>query len=214
MNVQLVTTTEGRGPLQGKSIDDMLVYIARVSSSREDNEKFQEPEKLINYCWRNGHVSIFESVNLGFEIETDLMVSHQIVRHRSAVFQQFSRRYSDEEVTFEPTELRLRGSSNRQGSLNETLDGSINTLVEDHIQRSKELYEYLLGHNIAAECARRVLPVATTTKLYMTNNVRNWIFYLQQRTNSHAQKEHRLVAEEIKKIFVQELPIVSKGVFQ
>lgn len=213
MQAKLVTSTSGHAELEGKSLDEIIVAIARVSSSKSTQEKFDNPEKLIRYCWRNGHVSIFEQVNLGFEITTSLAISHQVVRHRAAKFQQFSRRYSSAPVEFEPVVLRRAGTSNRQGSLEEILGPEEHALVDAHLAESRRLYELLLARGAAAESARFVLPVATQTALYMSNDARCWIHYIQNRTASHAQAEHREIAEAIKAEFVKNLPIVSAAVW-
>ena len=54
-----------------------------------------------------------------------------------------------------------------------------------------------------------VLPLATTTKIHMTGSIRSWIHFLELRDDSHAQKEIQLVAQEIKKHFRKQFPIIS-----
>ena len=56
-----------------------------------------------------------------------------------------------------------------------------------------------------------VLPLATTTKIHMTGSIRSWIHFLELRDDEHAQKEIQMVAKEIKRIFIREFPIISKG---
>ena len=56
-----------------------------------------------------------------------------------------------------------------------------------------------------------VLPLATTTKIHMTGSIRSWIHFLELRDDSHAQKEIQLVAQEIKRIFIREFPIISNA---
>ena len=43
----------------------------------------------------------------------------------------------------------------------------------------------------------------------MTGNIRSWIHYLDLRCDKDTQKEHRDIADQIKKIFKKELPIIS-----
>ena len=73
------------------------------------------------------------------------------------------------------------------------------------------LYRQALKRGIAKECSRTLLPLSTQTKIYMTGNIRSWIHYIQLRTNKDTQLEHRSIAEEIKQIFIRELPIVSES---
>ena len=77
--------------------------------------------------------------------------------------------------------------------------------------KSEEIYKEMIESGIAKECARFVLPLNVQTTIYMKNNIRNWIFYLEARCSEHAQKEHRLVANEIKKIFIENFPNISKS---
>jgi len=69
----------------------------------------------------------------------------------------------------------------------------------------------MIADGIAKECARFVLPLATPTRLYMSGSVRSWIHYIELRSSNGTQKEHRLIAEEIKEIFSQQFPIVSEA---
>ena len=94
------------------------------------------------------------------------------------------------------------------------LDKENKTLTDEvllHIKRSKELYKELLENGIARECARMVLPMATSTTIYMTGPVRSWIHMLSVRDDSHAQLEAQEIAREIKKIFIEQLPIISNA---
>jgi thymidylate synthase (FAD) len=56
-----------------------------------------------------------------------------------------------------------------------------------------------------------LLPLATETTLYMKGTVRDWIHYINLRTDPGTQLEHRTIAEECKRIFVEELPAVAEA---
>lgn len=206
-----------------------IVEIARVSSSRAD--KTEKPEGLINYLIKNKHWSPFEHSYLTFEIVTSKAIGIQLLRHRSFTFQEFSQRYAKVEA-IEPIELRLQAASNRQSSTevcNPDLieyedvpyqEGTAKmevsrrpalSAIEDYLNHGKELYNRLLEAGVAKECARMVLPMATQTTLYMTGSIRGWIHFLEIRDDAHAQLEAQLIAKEIKKIFVKELPIISNA---
>lgn len=220
MKVELIATTQGQGNFVGKSAEDIIVYAARVSSSRED--KFEKPEGLLKYCIRNKHWSIFETASMTVEITTSRAIATQLLRHRSFQFQQKSQRYNSD-VSIEPVQLRKAGSSNRQSSTEEfdpMLQVEINpnfytgreasTSLSYHNNQCVELYKELINAGVASECARMVLPLATATTLYMTGNVRSWIHMLDVRDDEHAQLEIQLIAKEIKKIFIDQFPIISK----
>lgn len=52
MKVQLITHTTGAigSEYAGKSLDEIVVGIARLSTSKEGNELFKDPAKLIRHC--------------------------------------------------------------------------------------------------------------------------------------------------------------------
>lgn len=189
-----------------------IVEIARVSSSRKD--KTEKPEGLINYLIKNKHWSPFEMSHLTFEIETSKAIAIQLLRHRSMAFQELSMRYQIIE-DIEPVQLRKQSSKNRQSSVEEfdpmipSQGEAASSLVQKHLDSAMELYQQLLEAGVARECARMVLPMATRTTIYMTGSVRSWIHFLAVRDDEHAQLEAQLIAKEIKKIFVKELPIIS-----
>jgi len=200
--------------------EEQLVEIARVSSSRED--KTAEPDKLINYLIKHSHWSPFEHGFISMKIVTSKAIAIQLLRHRSFTFQEFSQRYA--KVTdMEPIELRGQAEKNRQSSTdvighNKIQDEqgnwshvTMDVMVSGHLKATDELYNKLLDAGVAKECARFILPMTTQTTLYMSGPIRSWIHMVNLRDDSHAQKEAQLIAKEMKRIFIRELPIVSKA---
>lgn len=205
-----------------------IVEIARVSSSRTD--KSEKPEGLINYLINNKHWSPFEHAYLTFEIITSKVIAIQYMRHVSFRFQDFSRRYAVVQ-NIEPIEFRLQADKNRQSSTdiigsvtqnNTIFDVSVtgNTTpeleawlykVSAYLEDGLQIYTEGVNLNIARECASIILPLGMQTTLFMSGSVRSWIHLLDIRDDPHAQKEAQLIAKEIKKIFVQELPIISRA---
>ncbi len=219
MNVQLKSITP--------NAEVNIVEIARVSSSRQN--KSESPEGLINYLIKNKHWSPFQHSYLTFEITTSKAIAIQYLRHLSFTFQEFSQRYAVVEE-IEPIEFRLQAEKNRQSSTDVVgnlykIPGERNWFASDaeeeyrelvletadYLIKGLDLYKKLLDAGIAKECARMILPMATQTTLYMTGSVRSWIHLLQIRDDGHAQKEAQLIAKEIKKLFIENLPIISKA---
>lgn len=208
MNVRLISITQ---PLVDgiKTSEELISHNARVSNPN-NQLNIDTAAKLLNYCIKNKHWSIFEQVDFTVEIKTSRGIAAQILRHKSASFQEFSQRYS--EVTeFEPVELRLQGKTNRQVGDEVFQDIFLQNEIKRHIERCNGFYKTLISNGVAKECARFVLPLNTQTTLYMKNNVRGWIHYLDLRCSEHTQKEHRLIANEIKKIFIDNFPNISKA---
>jgi len=204
--VQLITST----PDAEKS----MAYIARVSNPKnQDNNDFS---KLLGYCIKNEHWSVFEQAYMTLQIETTRGIAAQILRHRSFTFQEFSQRYADSRQLGEIPipELRRQDNKNRQNSISDLPKEIINTFnkkIKHQFVQNKELYEEMLEAGIAKECARFVLPLATPTRIYMTGSCRSWIHYINLRTGHGTQKEHMEIAQECKNIFSQEYPVVSSA---
>lgn len=194
-----------------ENAEQKIVYIARVSNPK--NQDNPELSKLIRYCIIHQHWSIFEHSHMTLEIETSLAIATQLLRHRSFTFQQFSGRYSDNAIFgYEPLQLRLQSEKNRQSSTDPITPELEQEFIErwnDMLTHIDELYNDMIKAGVAKECARFIRPQCTTTKLYMTGNIRSWIHYIQLRTQEDTQKEHRDVALLAQKIFVTELPLTS-----
>lgn len=205
--------------------EEHLIYAARVSSPK-NQKNIDTTERLLNYCFISGHVSIFEQVDFSVEITTSKAIAAQLLRHRSATFQEFSARYAKVE-SLEPIEFRLQDIKNRQNSFGfiglvsseQIIVGENSTNKDkDYLQRVQEylqlglgLYQEGLDSGYAKESVRFVLPVCHTSTLYMKNNLRNWIHYVLARTKDGVQKEHKEVALQIRKILHEQFPITSRA---
>lgn len=230
MQVKLVSVTQSLVKTEDQSrfltAEELLIYIARVSNPANQLNIDTAP-KLIKHCLTNKHWSVFEQSDICFEIKTSRGIAAQILRHgKGFSFQEFSQRYSAA-TELEPIELRRQAKTNRQSSL-EVFDPEIPgspdyefglclyhpnskaSEIINHLQRScLRVYEALLKAGVAKEVARFVLPLNTQTTLYMKGPVRSWLTYFNQRLHEHAQKEHRLIAVEESKIFMELFPVVS-----
>jgi thymidylate synthase (FAD) len=193
--------------------DKMIAHMARVSNpnAKEDDSS----EKLIKYLIDHKHWSPFEMACMCVEIETTRDVSHQILRHRSFHFQEFSQRYS--EVPQEPEfskPVRLQDPVNRQNSIvfNDEYTNGVWERIQTQIwEKTHEMYKFALEQGVAKELARKLLPEGlTTTRLYMQGTIRDWIHYILIRSSPETQLEHRLIAEGIEDIMKISLPLIMK----
>lgn len=189
--------------------EKLIAYMARVSNpANQDNENIAG---LLKYCMKHGHFSVFEMSTMCVEVTTSRDISAQMVRHRSFSFQEFSQRYS-EATTLELTHPRRQDLKNRQNSIDDLSQGDLTkfSLMEKSVHRlCQAAYNEALEMGIAKECARRLLPIAASTKLYMSGSIRSWIHYFKLRCDVATQLEHREVANSIKEIFCKELPIIA-----
>lgn len=201
MEVKLIWTTP--------DAEKVIAHCARVSSDWQDNP---EHERLLRYCMKHGHWSIFEMAHMCVEITTSRAISAQLLRHRSFSFQEFSQRYQ-QATTFESCDARRQDAKNRQNSVDDLPDTTQRFWAQAmaNVQQTAEMfYDLALKEGVAKECARMLLPLCTTTKLYMVGSARSWIHYLQVRTDPSTQQEHREIATAIEKIFCEQFPTVGK----
>jgi len=191
-----------------------MAYIARVSNPK--NQENQDFKKLIKYCISNEHWSVFEQAYMTLQIETNRGIAAQILRHRSFTFQEFSQRYADSTQLGEIPipELRRQDNKNRQNSisdLSKDISDDFNEKIKAQFENSLKLYQEMLDQGVAKECARFVLPLATPTRIYMTGSCRSWIHYIKLRSGNGTQKEHLVIANKCKDIFIKEFPAVSQA---
>lgn len=210
MKVRLIARTEGVGDLKGKTVGELLAYVARVSNpSNQMND--ETAARLLTYCLKNQHWSVFESASLTMEIVTSRALAQQILRHRSFTFQEFSQRYA-EAVEFEVYEARRQDTKNRQNSIDDLSDETKEwflTLQHQTNRDSMDCYQRAIKSGIAKEQARFLLPLSTQTTLYMTGNIRSWITYCDVRTKPGVQLEHKEIALGCLNLLLQEVPEVS-----
>jgi len=206
MTVKLVSITP--------DAEQTMAYIARVSNpSNQDNEKYAG---LLKYCINHNHWSVFEQSSMSLEIETTRAIAAQILRHRSFTFQEFSQRYAASTAlgNIDLPELRRQDDKNRQNStddLDPEMVEKFNKQMITLFSSAKSLYEQMLSQGVAKECARMVLPLATPTKIYMTGSCRSWVHYINLRSAHGTQKEHMLIANACKEVFVEQFPSVSEA---
>jgi len=209
MDVKLISLTE---PLvEGiDNAEELIVYCARVSNPSNQLNVETSP-KLIRYCIEHGHWSIFEQASMCVEVKTSRAIAAQIIRHKSFSVQEFSQRYSTS-TSFEDIEFRLQGKTNRQvGDDVIDLSNELQANVDTALSFCKNVYNKLIDKGIAKECARMILPLTTSTTLYLNGTVRSFIHYLQLRTKQDTQKEHRDIAIEIQNIFKRQFPNISNA---
>lgn len=201
--VKLVTVTPGAERTMG--------YCARASNpANQDNENVTG---LLHHCVKHGHWSVFEMASMCLEITTSRGISPQILRHRSFSFQEFSQRYASpsDVVVYQ---ARRQDRKNRQSSHDDLTPGVkewFEQAQKDIWDEAKKIYDEAIQLGIAKESARFVLPLGVQTKLYMHGTVRSWIHYIQLRTTPGTQKEHRDIALECQRIFVQLFPDTAKA---
>jgi thymidylate synthase (FAD) len=195
--------------------EQMMAYVARVSNpSNQENPNYAG---LLRYCIKHNHWSVFEQAFMTVEIHTNRAIAAQILRHRSFTYQEFSQRYADSSLLSEEIplpELRRQDTKNRQNSIDDLDEEQVHRLhkeIRQHFADALDLYKYMLDIGVAKECARMVLPLSTPTKIYMSGSVRSWMHYIDLRSAHGTQKEHMIIAENCKKVFIEQFPTCAEA---
>ena len=193
--------------------EQLIGKIARVSNPK--NEDNPDVVGLLKYLIKHKHWSPFELASMCLEIQTTRAIAPQILRHRSFSFQEHSTRYAVA-MDLEMPHLRRQDSKNRQNSIDD-LDSETTEFIDDrickHFREAEELYNYMLDRGVAKECARSVLPLNTTTRLYMSGTIRSWLHYIDLRSWHGTQWEHTQIALNALQILKEQLPTIADAMW-
>ena len=207
MSVKLISVTP--------DAEQMMAYVARVSNP--NNQENPNYAKLLGYCIKHNHWSVFEQAFMTLELETTRGVAAQVLRHRSFTYQEFSQRYADSSMLADQIpmfDLRRQDTKNRQNSIDDIdpfVKQEFEIRIRRHFDEAMVLYQSMLDAGVAKECSRFVLPLATPTRIYMSGSCRSWIHYINLRTANGTQKEHMDLAEGCKKVFIEQFPTCAEA---
>ena len=220
MTVRLVCSSKATDEFEAEGLEnlqDLIAFCAKVSNpSAQINH--DTSERLIKYLIKHQHWSPLEMVNATLEINTTRDIAHQVVRHRSFAFQEFSQRYANPEEMgdmFVIREARLQDTKNRQNSVEVDADEDIHhawaSVQQGVIDKAKEAYDWAIASGIAKEQARVVLPEGLTkSRLYMQGSIRSWIHYIELRGANGTQKEHMEIAHACAKVIAEIFPLAGE----
>lgn len=222
MKANLVSKTIGVGDYANLTDEEIITAVARHGIIKEDNGE------LVKYLMDNAHWSPLQFVDFTFKIVTKRSISAQIFRHRSLEHQERSTRY-DKTIGFEPIEFRLEHPTNRQsstevvGMIESKRMAAIYSNASDEqrtaikaannaLKEVMQAYQMLIDSGIAKECARDILPLATTTHIHIKGNLRSLLSFLNVRLDSHAQKDIQEIAQCIGEALEQHMPNVMGAI--
>lgn len=195
--------------------DEDVAYAAWVSNFGNEAEARDTSDlsKLINFLYKNRHMSPFEHGSFTFFVDTPIFVAREFFRHRTWAYNETSGRYKSLDGRFyRPGKDRPLVQKGRVGAYTFT-EGTKNqwsfmaNMEQQAYEQAWKSYQMQLEAGIAKEVARNVLPVATMTQFYATVNPRNLMQFLNLRNDAHAQYEIRKVAEQLEAIFAETMPL-------
>lgn len=212
--------------VQSSGDDLMTVNAARVSLAAFSNGTTVRDEgsddewknvptdadaKLLKYLLKQGHWSPFEHCHVTLRVKVPLFVRSQIIRHKSASFNEVSGRYTEvKDEVFTPQLFRKQASSNRQASVeaDDTLDqDTCFTIWGTAVMTALDAYCELLERGVTREQARGILPQAMYTEFLMTAPLRTWLHLFDQRIHEGAQYETQKVAEAMRDLIAPLFPV-------
>ena len=145
-----------------------------------------------------GHTSTLEHASYTFAVDgVSRALTHQLVRHRIASFNQQSQRYvkfTDGLATVKPESVAANEETN--------------AVFDEAIAAAIEAYEKLLAAGVPAEDARYLLPNAAETKIVITMNVRELLHFFSLRCCNRAQWEIREMAHRMLELAKPTAPFV------
>lgn len=195
--------------------EHLITDMARVSAPKNQGNYDTAP-RLIKYLIKHRHWSPFEMASMAVEINTTRDIAAQIIRHRSFSFQEFSQRYADVKDLGELQlpELRRQDVKNRQNSVDD-LDPELVIAFQQRTRmlfaEAQELYDDMLEAGVAKECARKVLPMNSPSRIYMHGTLRSWMHYIDLRGANGTQKEHMEIAVACREIFNEQFPAIAEA---
>jgi thymidylate synthase (FAD) len=140
--------------------------------------------RVLKTVLTSGHLSTLEHASYTFAIDgVSRALTHQLVRHRLASYNQQSQRY----VTYaEEPDFIIPPSVQADAGARRIFDASTAAVFD--------AYRTLLDAGIPAEDARYLLPNAMETKIVVTMNIRELLHFFELRCCKRAQWEIRELA--------------------
>lgn len=185
MNVELLQYPEN--PERAVATAARLCYAPVGAAELMETMPPERVKSVLSTIMKSGHFSTLEHVSYTFAVDgVSRALTHQLVRHRLASFNQQSQRYvkfSDGVETVKPHTVEENEEASR------VFDEAIKAVIEG--------YQKLLDMGIPAEDARYLLPNAAETKIVITMNIRELLHFFSLRCCNRAQWEIREMAHKM-----------------
>lgn len=184
--------------------EKMVAVAARLCYSPVGGEQLledlsaEEVNKLVRFVVKSGHLSTTEHIYFTFAVEgVSRALTHQLVRHRLASYNQQSQRYVKFHGNYEyvvPPAVKN----------NPQIIPKFTALIE----QIHNFYEEMLESGVEAEDARYILPNASETKIIVSMNGRELLHFFTVRCCNRAQWEIKELATGMLKNIKQVCPVV------
>ena len=175
-----------------------LCYAPVGASELMETMSEDRVKSVLSTIMKSGHFSTLEHASYTFAVDgVSRALTHQLVRHRLASFNQQSQRY----VKFKNGVDVVKPESIAQNE-------EASVLFDQAIDAAVEAYKKLLEAGVPAEDARYLLPNAAETKIVITMNVRELLHFFELRCCNRAQWEIRELAWKMLELVRPTAPFV------
>lgn len=196
MNVELLYHTPD--PERAIATAARLCYAPVGAAELMESMPEERVKSVLSTIMKSGHFSTLEHASYTFAIDgVSRALTHQLVRHRLASFNQQSQRY----VKFANGLETIKPDTVAENP-------EANALFDEAIEFAKDAYVKLLDMGIPAEDARYLLPNAAETKIVVTMNVRELLHFFEVRCCNRAQWEIRDLAHKMLELARPTAPFV------
>lgn len=196
MNVELLYHTPD--PERAIATAARLCYAPVGAVELMETMPEERVKSVLSTIMKSGHFSTLEHASYTFAIDgVSRALTHQLVRHRLASFNQQSQRY----VKFTNGLETIKPASVAENP-------EANEIFEAAIDHAVSAYSRLLELGIPAEDARYLLPNAAETKIVVTMNVRELLHFFDLRCCNRAQWEIRDLALKMLELVKPTAPYV------
>ena len=199
MQVKLLYHTPN--PERAIACSARLCYSDKGAGELAETMSDEKVHTLIVKLISAGHLSAFEHASYTFAIDgVSRALTHQLVRHRIASFNQQSQRY-----------VKIAGGLDVVKPETVGANANTNAIFDECIETCREAYEKLLVAGVPAEDARYVLPNATQTKIVVTMNARELLHFFSLRCCKRAQWEIRGLACKMLELAKESAPTIFEN---
>jgi thymidylate synthase (FAD) len=175
-----------------------LCYASVGAADLMEGMSDESVRKILRTIIGSGHLSTLEHASFTFAIDgVSRAMTHQLVRHRLASYNQQSQRYvtySEDPCFILPPSIECSDEATE--------------IFRAATEASFRFYGELIKAGVPAEDARYLLPNAMETKIVVTMNVRELLHFFSLRCCKRAQWEIRWVAEKMLELAEPHAPYI------
>lgn len=197
MNVELLYHTPD--PQRAVATAARLCYAPVGAAELMETLSEERIEKVLHTILESGHFSTLEHASYTFAIDgVSRAMTHQLVRHRLASYNQQSQRY----VTFKEEPEFIVPQT--------VIDAGAEAEYDQAARAAFKAYADLVERDVPAEDARYLLPNACETKIVVTMNIRELLHFFELRCCNRAQWEIRELAHRMLELVRPTAPYIFK----